>query len=150
MKATSSLLLVAALGLSVLGGCKKDDNSTPAPSKTDLLTAKKWQATDIKIGGQSIYNTPLVSACDKDDLTKFNTDKSVTFEDGSLKCDPTAPQSTTGKWEFTSSESKLKITDSSGDVSEGTINTLNSTTLIVSEPDFMGTGQTAEVTFTAR
>ncbi|RZJ91221.1 MAG: hypothetical protein EOO60_08205 [Hymenobacter sp.] len=150
MKHFATYLLVTAVGLASLASCKKDAETTPALSKTDLLTAKSWKVTDIKVSGQSIYATPLFAACDKDDLVKFNASKSATFDEGTLKCDPTTPQSRTGSWDFTSSETKLKVTDPDGTVAEGTIGTLTSTTLIVTDPNGFGTGVAAEVTYTAQ
>ncbi len=149
MKRHANYLLAAALTMTELASCKKEA-TTPAPSKTDLLLAKTWQVTDIKVAGQSVFNPPFVDACDKDDLTKFNANKSVTFDEGSLKCDPTAAQTQTGSWDFTTNETKLKITDSSGAIVEGTIGTLNSTTLILTDPDIFGSGRAAEVTYTAQ
>lgn len=149
MKKHARYLLVTALTLTGLASCKKDA-TTLAPSKTDLLLAKTWKVTDIKVASQSVFNPPFVAACDKDDLTKFNANKSVTFDEGSLKCDPTAAQTQTGSWDFTTNETKLKITDSSGAIVEGTIGTLNSTTLTITDPNIFGSGSTAEVTYTAQ
>ena len=153
MKTLSIYLLTAAMGLSALSSCKKDSTGTPTPAastKTDLLTAKNWKTTDIKVNGQSIFNSPLVDNCDKDDLTKFNTNKSATFDEGTLKCNTASPQSSNGSWDFTTGETKLKVTDPDGMVSEGTIGTLNNTTLILTDPNYGGLGFAAELTFTAQ
>jgi hypothetical protein len=152
MKNISTYLLVAALGLTSLSSCKKDDASTPtpAPSKTDLLTAKSWKMTDFKVAGQTIYNTPFVQACAKDDLIKFNANKTATFDEGSVKCDPTSTQSSAGSWELTTNDTKLKLTSPDGDTMEGVIGTLSSTTLIVTDPNGFGNGTAAEVTYTAQ
>lgn len=150
MKKHVTYLVVAAVGLASLGSCKKEEATTPTLSKTDLLTAKNWKVTDLKVAGQSVFNTALVQDCDKDDLTKFNSNKSATFDEGTLKCDPTSPQSRTGSWDLTTNETKLKVTDPDGDVVEGTINTLNSTTLIVTDPNVYGSGAAGEITYTAQ
>jgi hypothetical protein len=152
MKKVSTYLAIAVVGLASFSSCKKEDKTTPTPTltKTDLLTAKSWKVTDLKVAGNSIFNSPLVEDCDKDDLTKFNASKSVTFDEGKAKCDPSSPQSRTGSWEFTTNETKLKVTDSDGSMEEGTISTLNSTTLIVTQPDYAGTGVAAEITYTAQ
>jgi hypothetical protein len=83
-------------------------------------------------------------------LTKFNANKSVTFDQGKVKCNESSPQSRTGSWEFTANETKLKVTDSDGSVLEEIISTLNTTTMIVTDPDFAGPGVAAEVTYTAQ
>lgn len=141
-----------AIGLVSLSSCKKDSASTPTPTptKTDLLTAKSWKVTELKVAGQSVFNSALVQDCDKDDLTKFNVNKSATFDEGTTKCDATSPQTRTGSWDLTTNETKLKVTDPDGDVVEGTINTLTSTTLIVTDPDVYGSGVAGEITYTAQ
>jgi hypothetical protein len=148
----STYLVLAVVGLTGLTSCKKDDVTFPhrAATKTDVLTAKSWKVTDIKIADKSIFKTMLVDSCAKDDLTKFNANKSVTFDEGTLKCDTLSRQSRTGSWEFTTNETKLKVTDADGSVLEEAISTLNTTTLIVTDPDFAGPGVGAEVTYTAQ
>lgn len=151
MKKASLYLAMAAMASLTLS-CKKDsDTATPAPAtKTDLLTAKNWKMTDLKVGGVSIFNSGFIDACDKDNLIKFNTNKTAVFDEGPVKCVSTDPQTRNGSWDFTTSETKLKVTDPDGVVAEGTIGTLNSTTLIVSDPNFSGSNQSAEVTYTAQ
>jgi hypothetical protein len=153
VKNISTYLFATVVALASLSSCKKDDATTPAPapSKTDLLTAKSWKVTDFKVSGQSIYNSILFENCAKDDLTKFSATKAVTFDEGAIKCDPSSPQSRTGSWELNADQTKLKLTDPTGDQSlEGTINTLTSTTLIVTDPNGFGNGNPAEVTYTAQ
>jgi hypothetical protein len=152
IKKFSTYLVLAVVSLANLNSCKKDDETTPTPTltKTDLLTAKSWKVTDVKIAGQTIFDSPLVEACEKDDLTKFNANKSITFDEGAEKCDASSPQSRTGSWEFTTNETKLNMTDSDGSVVEGTISTFTSTTLIVTEPNIYGSGVAGEVTYTAQ
>ena len=153
MKTLSTYLLTAALGLSVLSGCKKDSDNAAAPSKTSQLTAKSWRPTDIKVSGQSIFVAPFFNACDKDDFITFNADKSAIYDEGTLKCDASSPQTARGSWEFTTNETKLKLTDPSGTIIEGTIVTLTSTALVMNaNVDVLGTGTTSpvELTFTAQ
>jgi hypothetical protein len=148
----STYLALVTIGLAGLTNCKKDDPFLPhrAATKTDVLTAKSWKVTDIKIADKSIFRTALVDSCAKDDLTKFNANKSVTFNEGAFKCEESSPQSRTGAWEFTTDETKLKVTDSDGSVLEAAIRTLNTTTLTITDPDFAGPGVAAEVTYTAQ
>jgi hypothetical protein len=152
MKKFSTYLALAVVGLGSLTNCKKDEATSlhRAATKTDVLTAKSWKVTDIKIADKSIFRTILVDSCSKDDLTKFNANKSVTFEEGAFKCEESSPQSRTGAWEFTTNETKLKVTDSDGSVLEEAISTLNTTTLIVTDPNFAGPGVAAEVIYTAQ
>lgn len=151
MKNFSTYFCMVAVSLACLSSCKKDDTTAPAPaSKTDLLTAKSWKMTDVKVAGQTIYNTPFFQTCAKDDLLKFNTNKVATFDEGAVKCDATSPQSRSGSWDLTTNETKLKVTDPDGDTVEGTIGTLTSTTLTMTDPDGFGPGVAAEVTYTAQ
>jgi hypothetical protein len=152
MKNLSTYLALAFIGLASLNSCKKDETTslTRAATKTDVLTAKRWKVTNVKLADRSIFNTILVDSCYKDDLTKFNANKSVTFDQGKVKCNESSPQSRTGSWEFTANETKLKVTDSDGSVLEEIISTLNTTTMIVTDPDFAGPGVAAEVTYTAQ
>lgn len=151
MKLRSLYLFPLAAGLT-LAACKKDSTSSPAPAatKTDMLTAKNWKTTDIKIGGTSIFNTPLIDDCSKDDLLKFNADKSSIYDEGAKKCVSTDPQTAKGSWAFTTDETKLKMTDPDGGVIEATITTLNATTLVLSDPNFMNSGSSGELTLTAQ
>jgi len=135
MKKFAYLALSGTALLLTLAACNKDKDSDPTPAlpKTDLLTAKNWKLTDIRIAGASVYSPSFFEACSMDDLYKFNTNKLATFDEGALNCDPTSPQSGTGSWEFTTNETKLKITNPDGDVAEGAISTLTSNTLILSD-----------------
>jgi hypothetical protein len=152
MKTLSTYFALAFVGLAGLTSCEKDETTSlhRAATKTDVLTAKNWKVTDIKIADKSIFRTILVDSCAKDDLTKFNANKSVTFNEGTFKCEESSSQSRTGSWEFTTDETKLKVTDSDGSVLESPIRTLNTTTLIITDPDFAGSGVAAEVTYTAQ
>jgi hypothetical protein len=83
---------VFALSLALLGGLTScgDDSTDPTPTltKTALLTAKSWRLTAnqtvIVSGGTTVANDDYadLEACEKDDLTKFNADKSITLDQG--------------------------------------------------------------------
>ena len=105
-----------ALGVVALGACKKD--SEPAPgssSRTDLLTAKNWRlsayTSTYTAGGVSVPTDEFaaMSACERDNFAKFSANKSVVFDEGATKCDPTDPQTETGSWDFNGDQTKLTI-----------------------------------------
>ncbi|MDO7873252.1 lipocalin family protein [Hymenobacter sp. ASUV-10] len=147
MKTFSTYLVLATLGLTAVG-CS-DDSDDAAPSKTTLLTAKSWRPTAITVAGTNYIDFLLAEPCDKDDFITFKADKTAVYDEGADKCDTASPQTSTGSWEFTNSEAKLKLTDPSGEVIEGDILTLNSTTLSVrSSQDLLGTGTLVPVDFT--
>ncbi|UYZ61971.1 hypothetical protein [Hymenobacter weizhouensis] len=121
MKKISLLSLTAFVALSTFTGCKKDDKEDPKPqvTKTDVITAKNWRVSaDIaEFNGRTfdLYADPTVyEPCRKDDFAKFNTDKTVKFDEGISKCDPTDPQTVTENWEFTSNETKILFNELGG------------------------------------
>jgi hypothetical protein len=149
MKNLSTYALIVAMA-AVTASCKKDSEDAPAPTKSELLTAKNWRLTDVKLAGTPIYNSGLFDNCLKDNLYKFNLNKALTIDEGATKCDPTDPQTQTGSWDFTTNETRLKITDSFGDSQEGEIATLSSTSLVLRDPNYQGSGQVAELIYTAQ
>lgn len=101
--------------------CKKDsdtpveDTTTP----TELLTAGNWLTTAITINpgvdiGNGVILTDLFSqldACEKDDLLIFNTNGTVTADEGAVKCDANDPQSVNdGTWTISSDYQTLTLT----------------------------------------
>jgi len=123
--------------------------ATASPSS--LLTAKNWRNTDIRVSEISIYDF-LVDACQKDDLVKFNADKTATYNNGLVKCDPNEPATQNGSWDLLNN-TQLSITDPDGTIISGTIKTLTATTLIVTtSQDITGSGSPVpvEITFTAQ
>ena len=109
MKKACLLLLT----LATLGACKKDSGSSPAPSRTDLLTTPKWKLTGgtISAGGQSLPISLVLPTSYNDDTFKFNTDKTVIDDAGTVKCNATDPQTQTGSWSFANSDqTQLQLT----------------------------------------
>ena len=109
----------------VVTGCKKDEEAaatttpTPTPTKTELLTGKNWKFTaatvdpaiDLNFDGtlDTDYYA-LLAPCNQDNLTKFNTNFTVTFDEGAIKCDSLAPQTTnTAIWAWSTNETVLTI-----------------------------------------
>jgi len=150
MKKFSTYLVLATLGLAAVGCSDKKDDA--APTKTALLTAKTWRNTDVKVSGLSVYAI-LIDACQKDDLLKFNADKTLTYNNGTVKCDSSEPATQTGSWALLTNDTQLTITDPDGDATTGTITSLTSTSLVVTaNEDLTGSGTPlpVELTFTAQ
>ncbi|MBC7384478.1 MAG: hypothetical protein H7296_16040 [Bacteroidia bacterium] len=150
MKIIKPLILGFALTALVFNACKKDEVKTT--SKTDLLTAKDWKITAATMTSSSgtvdIY--ALLPACNKDDLSKYNTDHTITDKAGATKCDQSEPSTSPGgNWSFINNESGLRIIDK--DTTDASIITLTSSTLKISTVEnSSGTAQTINVTFTAQ
>ena len=155
MRATS-LPLLGLLALSlVFTGCKKDKKEDPSP--TALLTNKNWVLTaetvdpPLPFGGTTITDVyAQLSACSKDDISKFTTPNVYTVDQGATKCNASDPQTVTGTWVLSSDQKTVTTTDASGTISF-TILSLTSSELKVKGAEIQG-GVTYNVTatYTAR
>ena len=86
-------LMIAALAFLTVSSCKKEDEkktTTPAKSKTELLTAKAWKTTAMTInpGIAIIPGGPVITdlfaffdPCEKDDTEKFGRYLGIVFLD---------------------------------------------------------------------
>jgi hypothetical protein len=107
-----AILIIAALAFLTISSCKKDDEkTTPAKSKTELLTSKAWRATaltinpGINIGGTTITDFyAQLPSCTKDDTEKYNVGATGVYDEGATKCDPSDPQSFAFTWVFNPAE----------------------------------------------
>lgn len=142
-------LLITLTTFSLLfGSCKKEE--TPVnKSKTDLLCAHYWKLASATVNPPlDIDGVPVTDIfatfddCQKDDLTKYNTDKTVIYDEGATKCDPSASQTTSGTWSFNSDETILTENGDSGNIAE-----LNESSLIVKAVENI---DGVNYTFTAR
>lgn len=142
MRKLITLFLAVSMALAI-SSCKKDDdnNSTPAnnnnsgggstPTKTEMLTAKKWKVVGLTVGGQDFY--AQMDACDKDDTYEYKTDGTYIEDEGATKCDPGDPQEITkDTWKFTDNETKIVADGITATIKEMTA------TKMVLEADFLG------------
>jgi hypothetical protein len=138
-------LLFAVLATTAMfTACKKDDNSTP--SRKDMLVNGRWQLTASTTNSKFATSTSTVFdstednlasyyPCEKDNLDIFNSDGTVTEDEGSTKCASTSPQTTViGTWSLSNNDSKFILTPSanqndtttiSGDIIELTSTTFH-------------------------
>jgi hypothetical protein len=152
------LLLLAVAATVGFTSCGKDDDSAnPTKSKTDLISASGWKLSSLTISPAIDLNgdgtpdsdlTPFVSACNKDDVTIFKSDKTYTMDEGATKCSATDPQVfENGTWAFSADESKITLTPTgSPDADTYTITELNENTLKYTETQSDSSGT---YTFTA-
>lgn len=160
MKNSIKLLsLLAIASIFVLSSCKKDETTK---SPTEYLTAGNWKVTGmtinpgIEVAGiviTDIYYL-MVQDCAKDNLIKFNTDGSVTDDEGATKCSSDDPQTTTdGTWTLSTDSKTLTIYYPESDPAPATIVSLNGTKLVVTSQlledfGFGETNYTATITMT--
>ncbi len=118
------LLLLIIFGFTIaFTACKKDKVENP-PSNTALLTSSNWKMTALTVSpGFPIYDndgniigttTDLFAqneSCTNDDTFKFNTDKTILFDEGASKCNAGDPQTTSGTWAFKTNETILSMTN---------------------------------------
>lgn len=126
----SRIILTAFLGSALFFSSCKDEDNTPDPNanktKTELLTGSNWKLTTatfnpplvVTIGTSnqtftSLFDIPLITSCQKDNMIMFNQDFSMTIDNGVEKCAPSEPQTAKdGTWKFRDSETKILITNS--------------------------------------
>ncbi len=123
------LLSIALLNI-FMAGCKKEE-TTVSKSKTELLCAHYWKVVSLTVNppldldGSPVSDLlSIMDDCQKDDLVKYNTDKTLIFDEGATKCDPASPQTSSGTWSFNSDETILTEDDE-----DLTLVELNETTL---------------------
>jgi hypothetical protein len=114
---------IVALGLVLIASCKKDekkkvdDNPTPTTStKQEKLVNGKWQITELYIekdGTVGYDHMSSMAACEKDNMFTFNSDATISSDEGATKCDASVDQVTTdGNWSIDEASSTLVIKDS--------------------------------------
>jgi hypothetical protein len=106
------LLGITALSLSA---CKKNSEPVPAPDvRTSLLLAHDWklaaQTLTFNHDGKAEIIDGYASTieCARDNTTRFNTDKSLTYAEGAVSCAPNL-QPQTGSWFFNQNQTELSI-----------------------------------------
>jgi len=154
------LSVFTMLILITLSSCKKEETTT-TKSATDYLTAGNWKVTGITANPgintgteviTDIYSL-LLDDCDKDDLTIFNANGTITDDQGAVKCDPESDQTTTdGTWALSGNDTALTLSyPADGGPVVMTIVTLNGTNLVVTyqvTEDF-GQGNTTQTLTTS-
>lgn len=130
------LLLLAAVAIA-LPACKKDDGA----AKEEILTSKScWKQTKSESYDDTTkqWSDDTIDDCDKDDCTSFKSDKTLTIDEGAVKCDPSDPQSTPGTWSLSSDGKTMTLTDTGlGITLTGNVVELSDTKLVL-EINFLG------------
>ena len=91
---------------------EKGDDPTPPPTRTQLLSAKKWQGKSSIIEGQGqptvdIYAlTPLDK---RDDFQRFDLPNTFVYDEGPTKFRAIDPQIQLGLWALSNNDTQLTI-----------------------------------------
>lgn len=144
------IIFAILIGSVCFSACKKKE-----PSKTELLQNGKWKLTAASFNGV-IDILSRFKDCQKDNTYTFNSNKTITVDEGATKCkDSVAQTYTDGKWNLSGNDTKISLDGSS--ITEGfatgpltaDIVVLNATTLQISKDTaYAGFSGKAGFTFT--
>ncbi|MCB0527568.1 MAG: lipocalin family protein [Saprospiraceae bacterium] len=130
------LLLFVVAGFSMTA-CKKDSDSKSNEEK--LTGASCWKQSKVEaqdpFTGSWVEDT--IDDCDKDDCITFNEDKTLDFDEGAVKCDPSDPQTATGTWSLSADGTTLTLNDPNSGSFTGTVTELTDSKLVL-EIDVLG------------
>ncbi|MBL7712704.1 MAG: lipocalin family protein [Chitinophagaceae bacterium] len=141
-------IVIILLGSALFGSCKKDKD----PSRTELLQKGKWKLSQANFNGL-VNLMDNMKDCQKDNFYTFNTDKTITVDEGAAKCSSSAEQTyKDGNWSLVNGDAQISISGNAlgfGGTLTGDIVTLNSTTLqIKKDTTVSGFKGTANISFT--
>ena len=134
----------------VVTGCNKDDDD---PKNSELIRGS-WQLTALTVNpvipiiGSDIY--AQFDACEKDDITIFEANGVVRFDEGASKCAPNDPQTTTGTYTWNTDETIITVNDSSGATSYTVSSISNSQMVVTNTENIGGVNYTYTATYTKR
>jgi hypothetical protein len=111
MKKIALIALSFTLGLVA---CKKDKPAEK--TKLEMLTSGQWKITEIYLAKDTVVALDYYSTmeeCVKDNFFTFNSNFSITSDEGATKCDNSVAQTTTdGKWTLSNSDKTFTIEES--------------------------------------
>ena len=112
----------------IINSCsKKSSSSSTGDTKTQLITASAWKydTAGIDLNGDGLIDEPLpggvIPSCIADNTLTFNTDSTGVENEGAIKCDTSAPETSNFTWAFNSSQSSIVLPDSVFGSFSGTI-----------------------------
>ena len=132
MKKQLYTLLVIGLLFFIIGCQKESDNTTtPAPTKTELITKSSWSFDRATSSGTDISG--FINACYKDNVVTFTSSTNGTVNEGANVCASPAPSTFT--WSFQNSETVLSLSAPlfSGGTGNFNIVALTATSLAISQ-----------------
>jgi hypothetical protein len=106
---TLKFFLLLAFTIS-LSACSKDNSNK---SKTDLLTLGTWKfasaGLDSDKNGTVDMQDGTLEACDKDNIATFNINGDGAYDEGSVKCERSDPQTKPFVWQFKNAEKEIEF-----------------------------------------
>lgn len=153
----TALFSLAMLSLVFSTSCQKDKDDGPGTPDVAEMISGTWQMTALTVDpaidwfgtGTQVHNIyAQLPTCVKDDLTVFNKNGTVSFDEGPTKCFPEDPQTTGGTWALSVDQKVLSVTQEGETESWeiGEINT-NGMKFEYEETDDNGLTYTFSVTF---
>ena len=105
MKNLTIIAMLFVLGF--VSSCKKDEATTPAKPKKEIISLKAWVVNEVVVSGASIYTkggTDLANVGFDKVALNFKSDGRITGSDNSGKALPSS-----AKWTLSSDETKLNL-----------------------------------------
>jgi hypothetical protein len=123
MKKTFLRTLFTSLAFSAVVACSKDSSSDHSLTVENISGTYALKAIILSYGGVNFNVYDSLDACEKDNLVKFNTDKTVNFIDAGTVCSPSEDDNDT--WDVRNDSIIL------GSSPSGKINSFDGRTLVV-------------------
>lgn len=138
MKKQLSILLIASSLFFVIGCGKEDDNITPAPTKTELITKSSWSFDKAMSGSTDV--TAMTPACYKDNVVTFTSATNGTVAN-TVVCTPTDNTPATFTWSWQNSETIVRLSAPlfPGGTGDFNLVSLTATALVVEQTVNFGT-----------
>ena len=106
------IALVPIVACMLFSCAKKGDDPTPPPTRTQLLSAKKWQVKSSIIEGQGQPTVDIyaLTPIDKrDDFQRFDLPNTFVYDEGPTKFRAIDPQTQLGLWALSNNDTQLTI-----------------------------------------
>lgn len=140
-------ILTLALAFIAITSCKKDNETTETSlevTANNVAGTYKITAATATIAGTNqdiLNNNSFFEACDRDDTYTLTAAGVYTVTDAGVQCSPN--NNATGTYSINTAAKTITINGQTGNIT-----TLTATKLVVSQPNFAGTGATVTMTYT--
>ena len=155
MKTTKySFIIMLFTVLTVFSSCKKDNETVPAKSKTELLagvSSKTWKIANYQVSYSGVTTSLFnwLEDCSQDDITILYANKNFEEKEGNTKCE-THDLIDSGTWNLSSDETTLTMSYQDGYTEVGKIIELSASTLKFEVADPSKSGSKVIYTFKAQ